>query len=357
MKKLAIVYDWIDKYGGAERLLKVVFDAFPEADIYTLYTDFKRADWAKKYQSRINTTGLQKIYQLIPNKKILTPLMPFFIESLDLSKYDRVISISSSFGKGVLTRPETKHVSYLFCPTRFLWQERELFIKNNFFVPILTLLRQWDTLASNRPDKILTLSKQSKKLINKYYQKEAEVLHPPFDVSYWQKLKLARPKLSLNKKFFLVVSRLEPQKRVDLAIKVFNKLKDKQLIIVGTGSKEKYLKNLAGKNIVFMKNLTDSELGWLYKKSSALIMPQSEDFGYTALESIVFETPVISYLNSGVTEFVEHGKTGYLFRTQSEEALTEALENFELKSYNFPTINWRKFESKQFINKLKSYIS
>lgn len=358
MKKIAIVYDWIDKYGGAERILDLVFAAFPEADIYTLYTDFKRAQWAKKYKERIKTTELEKIFRIIPFKQLLVPFMPAAIESFDLSKYDRVLSFSSSFAKGVLTRPETTHLSYIFCPTRFLWHQKALFFSNFWlFRPFLTILRQWDFIAAKRPDKIFTLSKYSQRLIKKYYQRNSEILWPPFDVGYWQKLLLVRPKIKLAKDYFLLVSRLEAQKQTDLAISVFKNQKNKQLVVVGSGSKERYLKSISPKNIVFVKNLTDNNLAWLYKNAKALIMPQSEDFGYTALESLAFKTPVVAYCKSGTAEIIEHGKTGFLFAKQTEQCLSDALENYKGKAYNFSQLNWSKFRKSVFIEKLKKNIS
>lgn len=354
--KLAIVYDWIDKWGGAERILELIFRAFPKADIYTLYADFKRAKWAKPYQARIKTTFLQRFYNLGFPKQLLAPLMPFAIETINLSDYDRVLSLSSSFAKGVLTRPETKHCCYLFSPTKFLWHQENRFFSSHFCLrPLLSFLRQWDFIAAKRPDQLFTLSRYNKKLIQKYYALNSQLLFPPFDVDYWRNLHLHKPAFSLPPKFFLAVSRLEPNKNIDLTIKAINLRKEENLVIVGEGTQRDKLKALAGKNVYFLANLTDNQLAWLYRRAQALIMAQEEDFGYTALEAIAFNTPVISYQKSGTAEILK--KTGFLFRTQEPKSLLQALENYYTKAYNFSNFDWKRYRPGRFLKQLKHYIS
>lgn len=354
--KLAIVYDWLDKYGGAERILTQLFKCFHEADIYTLYADLDKAVWAKPFASRIHTTFLQRFYNLGLPKSVLAPLMPFAIESLNLTGYDRVLSLSSSFAKGVITRPECRHICYLFAPTRFLWHHRdEFFPKPMVLLPVLSWLRQWDVISSQRPDQILTLSRYDQKLISKFYHRTSKVLRPSFAPDYWQKLKLAKPKGTLPKAFFLVASRLEPYKRVDLAIKAFNRFKNKQLIIVGRGTEKKKLQRLAMRNILFLQDLSDKQLGWLYKQAQALIMPQEEDFGYTALEAIALSTPVIAYQHSGTAEIVD--RAGYLFREQTVESIMAAVEKYHTKSYNFVNFAWDRYAPERFLEAIKHNIS
>lgn len=353
--KLAIVYDWIDKWGGAERILLELFKRYPKADIYTLYADFDKAQWAKPYKERIHTTFLQRFYSLGFPKQYLTPLMPFAIETINLSLYDKILSLSSSFAKGVLTRPESKHVCYLFSPTRFLWHHSARFFSSSFlFQPFLSFLRQWDLVAAKRPDKILTLSQYDKALIQKYYGLNSEILHPAFNVNYWQNLKLTSPAFLVPSQFFLVVSRLEPNKNIELVLKTFKKLTKQNLVVVGQGTQLSKLKKMAGKNVYFFENLTDSQLGWLYKKAKALIMAQEEDFGFTALEAIALTTPVISYQKSGTAEIL--GKAGFLFSDSTVKSLITALEKYHTKSYNFANFNWQAFESKFFYKQLESAI-
>lgn len=356
--KLALAYDWIDKWGGAERILQIIFEAFPEADIYTLYTDYRSAVWAKSYQNRIHTTFLQPLYRLLPSKQIWAPFMPQAVESLDLSAYDRVLSLSSSFIKGIITRPETKHVGYLFCPTRFLWHEFREFNRGQWLLKLVApLLREWDFVASQKPDQLLTLSRYDRDLIRKYYRREVTILYPPFDRDYWQKLKPEPWGGLAAKSFFLFVGRLEPYKRVDLLTETFKRVPQAKLVIIGAGSEAPKIKASAGKNICFFNNVTDAQLSWLYRNAKALIMPQREDFGYTALESICLQTPVISCARSGAVEMVKHGVTGYLFPEQTVSSLLTALEKFEGKAYNFSYFNWQRTDKRIFIRKLTEYLS
>jgi len=359
--KLAIVYDWIDKWGGAERILSLLFSAFPEADLYTLYTDYKGASWAKSYQQRIRTTFVNGWYRVFPSKELLAPLMPIGIESLNLSKYDTVLSLSSSFSKGVLTRPETKHLCYLFSPTRFLWHERSTYFRfGGIPNPFLAPLTEWDYLAAQRPDQILTLSRYDQKLIKKFYNREAEILLPPFDPDYWLNLSPTKPKTNsftlANKNYYLFVGRLESYKKVALLLEAFAGIPREQLVVVGRGSEKRRLERLAPPNSLFLEDLSDQELAWLYQNATALIMPQSEDFGYTTLESLVFKTPVLSYLNSGAAEYLKHLETGYLFEKQTVAGIREAVAKWSIKSYNFRHIDWKRFGQKQFLEKLKSYL-
>lgn len=352
--KRAIVYDWIDKWGGAERILISLFDAFPEADIYTLYADYGRAQWANKYRSRISTTFLDSWYRYLPRKKFLTPFMPHAIESLNLSGYDTVLSVTSSFAKGVLTRPETKHVSYIFTPTRFLWHEQELYPGPGL---MRSWLQDWDKIAAQRPDTRVTLSKHTQKLINSVYELPSVVLYPPFDVTYYEKVRRTskRPSKVLPDKYFLFVGRLEPYKRVNLLISAFATLPNHNLVIVGHGSEKFRLQLLARgmRNISFADNLSEEELAFTYQHAQATIMPQSEDFGYTALESLFFGTPVISLKNSGAAEIIGNTNNGRLFDAQTSEVIRSNVEKFKSADYNVDTGIAHKFAREVFLKKIK----
>ncbi len=360
--KLAIVYDWLDKWGGAERILQTVYDAYPKADIYTLYYDQRGAVWAAKYRHRIQTSFLQKLYRFVPNKKYLTPLMPAAAESFVLNNYEVVLSISSSFAKGVLTRPETKHLSYIFAPTRFLWHEQKNYFKKIGAVgkSLLVFLREWDFIAATRPDNILTLSRYSRDNIQHVYRRNAIVLPPPFDLNYFAALekKDRRPTNFEHTNYFLFVGRLEPYKRVDLLVQTFRNIKEWKLLIVGDGSERSGLYKSArgAKNIFFYQHISEPELAYVYKHSRALIMPQAEDFGYTALEALFFGKPVVSFAKSGTAEIIQHGVNGLLFFEQTQSGLTSAIEKFHTLSYNIDNSVVAMFAKENFLAKLKKYL-
>ncbi len=354
--RIAIVYDWLDKWGGVERILLQLAEMFPQADFYTSYFDPIGASWAKKL--KIKTSYIQKLPDFIKKSRTLSlPLYPYAFESFNFyspaGEYDLVISVTSSFAKAIITKPKTFHLCYLLTPTRYLWVNPELYIKNKLIRDVTSVyfrsLKKWDLVAIQRPDKIISISQTVKDRCQKIYQRESDVIYPPFDVEYWDKVKsensplrrvrrgfAGRAKLKAlgNGKYYLIVSRLEPYKRVDLTVNVFNKLPDKNLIIVGKGSEKTGLEKMAKKNIYFIQDLTDSELAQLYTHAEALIMPQEEDFGYVALEAQFMGTPVIAYGKGGAKETVTQGQTGLFFDRQDEQSLMTALERFQSMSYN-----------------------
>lgn len=376
-KKIAIIYDWIDKWGGVERLLLVLKELFPEADFFTSYFDLRKAFWAKKL--KIETSFLQNFPNFIKKNRILSlPFYPIAFETFNFNQYDLVISVTSSFAKGVITKPQTYHICYLLTPTRFLWLYPEIYgikgVKKIFIEPYLKYLKKWDKIASFRPDKILTISKTVATRCEMIYRKKADVVYPPFNFDYWLKIekKIKRnSQLSgkfnylLKKPYFLVVSRLEPYKKIDIVIDTFKKYNFSHylLAIVGEGSQAFQLKIKAGKNILFFPRITDEELGWLYQNAQALIMPQEEDFGYVSLEAQFFSCPVIAFGQGGATETILDGKTGIFFKSQTKEGLSEALERFHTISYNlkkqveiFGKENVKKFNKEKFKSYFLKYL-
>jgi len=396
-KKIAIVYDWLDKWGGVERVLLTLYEMFPQASFFTSYFDKEKAAWAKDF--KVKTSFIEKLPSFIKNNRFLSfPFYPLAFESFDFSNYDLVISVTSSFAKGVIVKTPIKHIVYLLTPTRFLWVMPESYHLSGFkkliISPYFNYLKKWDYACAQRADKIIAISKTVQKRCLKYYQRESEVVYPPFDVEYWKKIKSKvkssafatsfakasevrkatadkqNSKIEIKGKnyfkyyqnFFLVVSRLESYKKVDLAIKVFNKRKE-NLVVVGEGSEEKKLKKIAGKNIVFLKKLTDEELAYFYSGAQALIMPQEEDFGYVSLEAQFLGCPVLAYKNGGAVETVLDGKTGFFFDKQNEKSLNQLIEKFNLvkeklkaETLKIGFENVKKFDKMYFTNQFKKMI-
>jgi len=371
-KRIAIVYDWIDKWGGVERVLLTLHQLFPKAVFFTSYFDSKKAFWAKKL--KIKTSFIQKLPKFIREKRIFSlPFYPFAFESFNFNDYDLVISVTSSFGKSIITQLKTKHVCYLLTPTRFLWSHQNDYSKRYplFAKYYIDYLKHWDLLAAQRPDKIISISETVKERGKKYYQRESEVIYPPFDREYWRKIKsqITNYKLQTNSKFqipntkfYLLISRLEAYKKVDLVIQSFNRSKN-NLVVVGEGTEEKYLKKISGNNILFLSKLTDLELAKLYLNAEALIMPQEEDFGYVSLEAQFFGCPVIAYIKGGAGETVIDGKTGIFFKNQTEKSLKQAIERFDKIKYNlkkeckkFGIENVSRFDRKIFENRFTKAI-
>ncbi|OGK16084.1 hypothetical protein A2774_01795 [Candidatus Roizmanbacteria bacterium RIFCSPHIGHO2_01_FULL_39_12c] len=346
-KKIAIIYDWMDKWGGVERVLLILQEIFPQSDFFTSYFDPEKAAWAKDLS--IKTSFIQKLPPFLRRSRIASlPFYPFAFESFDFSEYELVISVTSSFAKSVITKPETFHLCYLLTSTRFLWTSADIYLKKRLIkamlFPYLEKLRVWDFIAGQRPDKIVSVSQSVADRCRKFYKRDSEVIYPPFDKDHWNRVKseVRSSKLETNsklkyfsskQKYFLVVSRLEPYKKVELAVQSFNRLDDVNLVVVGEGSEKNKLKKIAKDNIFFVSNITDAQLGYLYSQAQALVMPQDEDFGYVSLEAQFFGCPVIAYHQGGAVETVIDGKTGIFFDRQNQDALTVMIKKYDMIKY------------------------
>lgn len=337
MKKLtnlrvALVYDRINKWGGAERVLLALHEMFPHAPLYTSVYDEKNAKWAKVF-SEIKTSFLQYFPFAKSNHEFLAPFMPLAFESFDFSKFDIVISVTSEAAKGIKTRPNTFHFCYCLTPTRYLWSHCDEYFKGSSFKdmakPIISYLRKWDKMAAKRPDSIVAISTEIKNRIKKYYKRDSEIIFPP--VSLCEALRAGPP--ADNPRYFLVVSRLVKYKRVDLAIEVFNKL-GYPLVVVGTGREAYILKRKAKSNIRFVGQVTEKELAKYYQNAKALIMPQEEDFGIVSVEAQSFGVPVIAFKKGGVQDTIIDKKTGLFFDHQTTESLMHAIQKFDKMSFS-----------------------
>ncbi len=328
---MALVYDRVNKWGGAERILLALHKIFPQAPLFTSVYDKEKAPWAEVF--KIKTSFLQN-FPFAMRHELYASLMPLAFESFSFTEYDLVISLTSEAAKGIITKPGTLHICYCLTPTRYLWSSFDEYFRNPLlrFIskPAVSYLRIWDKIAAQRPDKFIAISKEVQKRIKKYYNRDSDVIYPPLMLMANSKWRIE--KKTINHKpyansYFLIVSRLVPYKRIDIIIKAFNKLK-LPLKIIGTGSEEGRLKRKAGPNIEFLGNLTDKELIGYYIDCRAFVFAGREDFGLTVLEAQSFGKPVIAYKQGGVLETVVENKTGVFFTPQTEEALIEALKKF-----------------------------
>lgn len=342
--KIALVYDRVNKIGGAERIITTLAEIWPEAPLYTSVYDPKSALWAKDFD--IRTSFLQKIRFLRNHHEMIPFLMPLAFESFNFDRYDIVISVTSAEAKGIVVKPHTLHLCYCLTPTRYLWSEEDTYLNSlnrgllkniKLFLAkkILNNLKKWDKIACHRPDYYLSLSDEVSKRIKKYYHQTSLVVYPPVDTDKFSiKDNSSKGTLPLSEAYYLIVSRLVPYKRIDLAIKAFNIL-NKKLIIIGRGSEEKYLKSIASGKIEFLtSHLTDQEIIGYYQGCQALIFPGVEDLGLTPIETMACGKPVIAYGSGGVTETMVEGITGEFFSPQTPEALTNVLKDFQTEKYS-----------------------
>jgi glycosyltransferase involved in cell wall biosynthesis len=350
--RVALVYDRVNKWGGAERVLLALHELFPDAPLYTSVYDKSNAGWADVFDPSagsgrgIRTSFLQKIPFARVNHELLAPLMPLAFESFDFSDFDLVISVASEAAKGIITKPGTRHICYCLTPTRYLWSGYEEYFENKVlracFKPLISGLRKWDLVASRRPDAYIAISEEVQKRIGKYYGRESELVYPPATLRHPERSEGSRegssvtPRIEGHKNgYFLIVSRLSKftkYKRVDLAIEACNKLRAK-LVIVGEGNLRNELEEKAGPTIQFAGGVSDKELIEYYKNSKALIFPGYEDLGLTMIEAQSFGKPVIAFGNGGAVELVINNKTGILFDYQTTESLVDAIREFEKKEF------------------------
>ncbi len=355
-QKIALVHDYLIQDGGAERVLGSLQRMFPEAPTFTILYDPKHPQAKGKV---VRSSFLQKFPFSRRLDQWYMPLMPMAVEQMDFSGYDLVISSSSSFAKGIITAPETKHVCYMHTPTRFLWHDRIGYLNDlrqprlirTALLPILHHLRLWDKQAADRPTHLLTNSQTSRERIKRYYGREAEVIYPPVDV--------ASIPLSQNKgSYWLASGRLVGYKRFDLIVKAFARL-HLPLKIFGIGPELRRLKKMAGPETQFLGHVSDQQKIELYRNAIAFLYPQVEDFGITAVEAMAAGKPVVAYGVGGGAESVINGVTGEHIETQSWENIADAVIRFEPTKYEPTKIRARaeEFSEQAFKEKLKSYLA
>jgi glycosyltransferase involved in cell wall biosynthesis len=327
--KIAFVYDWFDKVGGAERILTVLHEMYPDAPWYTSYRDEYRASWAQGWDVR--TSFIQKLPRFVRGHRLLTlPLLPLAFESFDFSSYDVVVSVTSSFAKYIITKPTTRHICYLLTPTRWLWHDDYGRVRTVHEM-LRGYFKQLDLIASARANEYLTISHEVQERCLAIYGRQGEVVYPPFDEMYWHQLLSKKSTNASSSKYYLVVSRLEPYKRIDMVIDAWKGREDR-LVIIGSGSQEQQLRIQAkGIRIEFYSHLSDADLATWYAGAQALIMPQVEDFGYTALEAQACGCPVVAYDRGGARETVYYG---VLFEEQTPTSLRRALVKCANLQYN-----------------------
>lgn len=357
--KVALIHDHLAQDGGAEKVLKVLADMFPEAPIYTLLYEKKNADKYYRHR-RIATSIIQRLPGGISHYQWYMPFMPMAIEFFNLSDYDLVISDTSSFAKGVITSSYTLHICYCHTPTRYLWSDTHQYIEelhyNKYFKKIISLvlnyIRMWDRLAADRVDKYIANSNFVAKRIKKYYKQESTVIYPPVET---ERFKIAEK----VDDYFLIGGRIAPYKRVDIVIEACKKT-GKKLKVYGDGIDLGRLKKIAKgySNIEFLGWVDDTIKAELYSRSLAFIYPQEEDFGITAVEAMASGRPVIAYRSGGAIETVKDGETGIFFNEQTVDSLAEALSNFDNAKFD-PMIIKRhaeQFSVARFKNEISKYI-
>jgi len=328
--KVALVCDFLTKFGGAQQVLLAMHEVYPEAPIYCLLYDEKGTKGRFK-DCQIIESSLGKLSNFMKKKvKFLLPSMPKRIEEFNFSDFDVVISSNDSYAHGIITKPTTFHICYCHTPMRYVWDWHFEYLQENHLANglkglivrnILHKIRIWDRVSAFRVDKWLANSANVKSRITKYYRTDAEVLYPPVNVS----------DIHLSDTvgdYYVIVSRLEPYKRVSLAVSACNKLK-KKLVVIGEGSEMTELKKIAGQTISLLGWQSDKSMYDYLQKAKAFIFPADEDFGITPVEAMAAGKPVIALRKGGALETIIEGKTGIFFSEATVDSLADAITHFE----------------------------
>ena len=343
--KVALVHDWLTGMRGGEKCLEVLCELFPEADLYTLL--HQKGKLSQNIESMsIRTSFVQQLPFGLKKYRHYLPLFPLAIEQFDLSAYDLIVSSSHCVAKGVRRNNSTYHISYVHTPMRYVWDQFNTYFRQprtSWSVRIgaelmRPYLQRWDRNTAKRVDTFLCNSNNIRKKILEYYGRESQVIYPPVDLS---RFKPGDTKAD----YYLMVGAFAPNKRVDLAVHAFNKLK-LPLKISGSGQDEEYCRSIAGETIEFLGTLSNEKLLELYQQARALVFPGEDDFGITPLEAQACGTPVIAFAAGGVLETVTD-QTGLFFKEQKVEALVKAVEIMERK--------WEVFVPEKFQEQLSRF--
>ncbi len=332
MSKIALVHDYFIQMGGAERVAAALHDSFPKAPMFTtvalphrLPKELRGAD--------IRTSPMQRLPGMEQRFRQYFMLYPFAVENFDLSEFDLIFSSSSGYAKGVRRRSNAVHVCYCHTPMRWVWRYDDYVARESFgrvarsLLPIsMWGLKKWDLRAARQPNYYIANSRLVAQRIKQVYGREAIVIPPPIDVD----------RFSMSSEiddYYLVLSRLVPYKRIDLAIEACNRL-GRRLLIIGDGPDRQRLEKLAGPTIEFLGRQSDSRVNYYASRCQALLFSGEEDFGMVPLEVNAAGRPVIAFQGGGAVETVVDGLTGVFFKNPTSASLIEAIERFESSTWD-----------------------
>ncbi len=369
--KIAVVHDWLVTYAGAERVLEQILRCFPQADLFAVVDFIPPQERGFLLDKSSQTTFIQKLPWAKNRYRSYLPLMPLAIEQLNVSQYDLVISSCHAVSKGVLTGPDQLHISYIHSPMRYAYDLQHQYLLESGLDKgpqgwvaryLLHRLRKWDVRTAHGVDFFLANSQFIARRIYKTYHREAEVIYPPVDVSFFQEVKAPQ------EDFYLAVGRMVPYKRMDLIVEAFTALSDKKLIVIGAGPDLQKVKNKAKGQIEFLGFQPTERVRDYLQRARAFIFMAEEDFGISVVEAQASGTPVIAFAKGGALEIVrglEHSRpTGVWVEEQSVESLQKAICIFESQSERFSSEacrrdcreNAARFSQEQFRQQLMNFV-
>ncbi|MGO4109169.1 glycosyltransferase [Paenibacillus sp. YAF4_2] len=353
--RVAIVHDYMNQMGGAERVVGVMHKLFPEAPIYTTIVDREKL-LPEFHDAKIVTTWMQRIPNILRDFKLYFWLYPFAVRSMNLKNYDIIISSSSAYAKGIRKPEHAVHLCYCHSPMRFAWNFDD-YIENvrvsrfrKTAAKWLTFpLRIWDKSNSKKVDRMVANSSIVKERIKKNYGLESTVIYPPVEVG---RFTVSQEE---SQDYYLIVSRLVSYKKIDIAVEACSRL-GRKLLIIGDGDDRERLEAMAGSTVQFLGRRSDEEVVRYMQRCRALLFPGLEDFGITPLEANACGRPVIAFQAGGALDTIKSGLNGMFFKNQSAGSLMVALQNFDGMKWDPQLIreHAESFNERFFIERLLS---
>lgn len=361
--KVALVHEWLTVIGGSENVFKEIASLYPDADIFTLVAIDETVKKLGLQNHKVYTSFIQNLPFGKTKYRNYLPLFSYAIEQFDLSSYDLVISSSHAVAKGALTNSNQIHVCYCHSPIRYAWDLYHQYIKESglstglkgFFAKyVLHRIRQWDFISANRVDYYISNSNYIGKRIKKIYGRDSVTIYPNVAVNDFE-LSTARDE------YYFTCSRFVPYKKIDLIVKAFATMPDKQLYVIGDGPDFNKVKKIASPNVNLLGYQSFEVLKSYMAKAKAFVFAAEEDFGIIPVEAQASGTPVIAYGKGGSLETVIDGKTGVFFYEQSIPAIVTAVKHFENNEDKFDNIEIAKhassFTTTRFLEQFSSYVS
>lgn len=355
--KLALVHDWLNQIGGAEDVLDHLVRFYPGAPVYT--SIYAPELMPAHYQNwDIRSTWMDGLPGIHRAHQRYLPLYPLAWARTDLSEYDVVLSNKSGFCHGVRAGPQTLHVCYCLAPTRYIWNLGSYLAREDFGAPVrlaarlvARLYRRWDYAAAQRVTHLIAISTEIQERIRRYYHRESVLIYPPVEAAG-----RFAPAQQVDD-YYLVLSRLVPYKRIDLAVQACTRL-GLPLLVAGKGRDRARLESLAGPTVQFLGFVPDDDLPDLFARCKAFIFPGLEDFGIVPVQAQAAGRPVIAFKGGGALDTVIPGRTGEFFAEPTVESLMAALRNFDASRYDPATIRAHalRFDSAVFERAITTFV-
>lgn len=356
--KIALVHDWLNQIGGAEDVLEALKSLYPASPVYT--SIFDRSHMPAHFQDwDIRALWINRLPSIYRRHQAYLPLYPLAWHNLRIQNCDVILSNKSGFCHGLRFAPRSLHICYCLSPTRYVWQLDNYLAGEDLggaaqllLRPLVALLRRWDFAAAQRVSRFIAISTAVKDRIRRYYGRSSTVIFPPVETARFRSV------ASLDvEDYYLVVSRLIPYKRIDLAIQSATELGVK-LKIAGAGRDRERLEALAGDNVEFLGFVPDAQLPRLMAQCKALIFPGLEDFGIVPVQAQAAGRPVIAYGDGGALDTVIPGITGEHFADLTVDSLKEVWRNFDERAYNPHEIrlHTRQFDRSAFLERISVFV-